>query len=60
MEKEIEGTKLKENSKTKKNIETYSDKTLCVPSTTIALKNLYKTSDRRLQLPLGNGIAKKY
>ena len=45
MEKEIEGTKSNEHSKTKKNIETYSDKTLCVPSTTIALKNLYKTCD---------------
>ena len=38
MEKEIEGTKSNEKSTTKKNIGTSSDKTLCVPSTTIAIK----------------------
>ena len=38
MEKEIEHAKFNENSTTKKNISKQSDKTLCVPSTTIAIK----------------------
>ena len=42
LEKEIEGTNSNENSTTKTNIATYSDKTLCVPSTTIAKKKIYR------------------
>ena len=59
MEKEIEGTNSNENSTTKRNIATYSDKKIMCAFNNNSNKKYIENLWQRLQLPLDRLIAKK-